>query len=114
MYRGGERSTSTRKETGWSMTGKEGGPNPAPRGGPQSQETNGSSISPFVLHSCLGIFSSMFCPRSVEIKQNFCSSSQETAGMFLCRRRLGEVRGKEQGAHRLGVPTLLSGGTGRE
>lgn len=32
MYRGGERSTSTRKETGWSMTGKEGGPNPAPRG----------------------------------------------------------------------------------
>lgn len=71
MYRGGDRSTSTRKEIGWSMTGREGGPNPAPHGGPQSQEMNESSISPFVLHSCLGISHhtlSKFCPRSVEIK----------------------------------------------
>jgi len=44
------------------------------KSGLQSQLMYGSNISPFVLHSCLGIFSSKFCPRMEETKCKFLFS----------------------------------------
>ena len=112
MHRDGDRRSSTTKETGWSRIGKEERPNPAPHYMRNLDYSHswcmGVISAPLFCTHVWGYFPVNFVPEWKKLNANFCSPSQETAGICRCRRKLWEVR-EGQGTHMLGVPTLWMG-----